>query len=64
MIGCFGNAAALTTLASILFADMPDHLDPGRYDDLVIFQLYLGVRLGFVEQTILIWRYLLTAGGR
>ena len=35
----------------------------GRYDDLVIFPRYLGVSLGFIEQTVLIRGDLLAAGG-
>ena len=112
--GCFD---ALATRASVLLADVTDHLDPGRYDiqlfrghradlgqggtvvgtdeflftqlmndihtrqalrqflapaflagvcrydDLVIFPRYLGVSLGFIEQTVLIRGYLLAAGG-
>ena len=34
-----------------------------RYDDLVIFQFYLGVRFGFIEQSVLIRGDLLAAGG-
>ena len=34
-----------------------------RYDDLVFFQHVLGVRFGFIEQTVLIRGYLFTAGG-